>query len=131
MVNNSISTHSSSPVPSISSSVIDQNKSLNNSVQGPVQNDRGSDGSSDDDDENSTSVVNRSTTTTAAKAKSATAGAGKKQQSNAQTPKRAANKRNHTNVSKDVSDENENCRVSMPVVYLKMNFLSQNRHIQQ
>lgn len=102
-------------MPSISSSVNDPNKSLDISAQEPVQNNRESDSSDDDDDnddENSTSVVNRSTTTTTATPTKAKAtGAGNK--SAAQTPKRAAGKRNPANVSKDSPDENENCRVSM------------------
>lgn len=114
-IRNSTSTNSTSPVPSISSSVIDPNKCLDNSVQEPVQNERenvaSSDDGDDDDDENSTSVVNRSAAT-AANAKSTDDAGGRSKKPNAQTPKKATNKRNVTNAPKDLPDENENCRVS-------------------
>lgn len=101
-------------MPSISSSVIDPNKSLDNSIQESLQNDRDSsdDDDNDNDDENSTSVVNRSTTTTktATPDKAKSTGVGNKK-SAPQTPKRVASKRNPTNASKDSPDENENCRV--------------------
>lgn len=75
-------------------------------MQEPVQTERENGESSDDgdDDENSTSVVNRSTSTPA---KAKPAAVSKK--TNTQTPKKVVNRRNAT---KDLPDENENCRVS-------------------
>lgn len=102
---NSTQANSSSPVPSISSSIIDQNKNSDDTTQQTAQNEREGDRSSDDDDaENSMNDRSVSTVSTGRR--------GKKP--NSQTPKRAANKRNATNASasKDSPDENENCRVS-------------------
>lgn len=88
-------------MPSISSSIIDQNKISDDSIREPAHNERESDRSSDADDDND---VENSTPAT----KSTAGRRGRKP--NPQTPKRATNKRNAA--SKDSPDENENCRVS-------------------
>lgn len=123
-MNGSSSNSSISPVPAISSSVADQIKNVDDSIRETVQNERDS-GTSDDDDENdesSTSVARRSTAAAAAttKAKSTARGVSNKKP-NAQTPKRAANKRNFTitsnnSMTDDLPDENENCRVSVTTI---------------
>lgn len=118
--------NSNSPVPSISSSIIDQTKNSDDSAQESIQNQnqRDKNGSSDDDDDGA-DAGNSATTA----AKSTTRGAGRKPIT--QTPKKATNKRNATNtsndsVSKDSADETENCRVS--VCHMEFYFFSEIHH---